>query len=74
MQPDGYMTDGFTQQQHFVCRIATEQAKMVALATQDRIDTARNWLETSAANILFVKEQLKPATIKGCVLGQAKLG
>jgi hypothetical protein len=54
-------------QQHFVCRIATEQARIAALATQERLDTVRDWLETSAANILFVKEQLKPTTIKGCV-------
>jgi hypothetical protein len=52
---------------HLVCRLATEQAKLVKLGSQPRLDAVRDWLESSTANMLFVKDRLKPETLKGCV-------
>ena len=56
-----------TAHRHLVCRLATEQAKLVKLGAQPRLDAVRYWLESSTANMLFVKERLKPETLKGCV-------
>jgi hypothetical protein len=56
-----------TAHRHLVCRLATEQAKLAKLGPQPRLDAVRDWLESSTANMLFVKERLKPETLKGCV-------
>lgn len=56
-----------TAHRHLVCRLATEQAKLSKLGSQPRLDAVRDWLESSTANMLFVKERLKPETLKGCV-------
>ena len=52
-------------QRHLLHRIAREAQKMLKEAVPDRQESARDWLESAAANALLIRRRLGGTTLRG---------
>jgi hypothetical protein len=54
-----------TSQQHFIARMATEEAQLGQLGPTERIERIDDWLEEASANQLYIRKKLGNVSLKG---------